>query len=101
MTDHVHYAKAETGSRIPLTWQHPDPEKEAFALRTGVKAYLCCSQGHLTSIRTHDIRSDGTVHPSLVCPIKRKDGEDCDHVWGVLDDWQPPVTSEHSGKGKL
>lgn len=86
MIDHVRYTKASPGDEIPGTWM-PIPEDNEFKRRRGEKAEICCRKcGNVTAIRTHRVSTDGTVTPSLVCPINSCD----EHVFGVFENWTPP-----------
>lgn len=82
MTELVHYPKADPSTRKPGTWMRTSK----FIQQEGIKAYLCCRKcGFVTSIRTHTIDADGTIKPSLVCPI-----DSCnEHVFGILENWSP------------
>lgn len=45
----------------------------------------CPDCGRSASLSDHEIRADGTVTPSLVCPF-----DDCDfHAWVKLEGWRP------------
>ena len=47
------------------------------------KATMACANGHVITLRSHTITSDGTVIPSVVCPAKR-----CMfHAYIRLEDW--------------
>lgn len=70
-------AKRETRwNAVPLTWW----PGTANGKRT---ATAVCDKGHAASLDDHTIQPDGTVQPSLVCPI-----EDCGwHVMARLEGW--------------
>ena len=62
----------------PGTWK---------ALRTsdGLTATFTCPNGHMGSLSDHEILSDGSVHPSVLCTV---DG--CTfHEFIKLEGWQP------------
>lgn len=64
----------------PLTWQKYGPWHSQFAI-------VCCSHGHVCALssKIHTVAADGTLSPSLVCPM------DCTwHVFVRLDGWCPP-----------
>ena len=67
------------------TWRTPNEWQRS---RRGEKALITCRQcGEETAIVTHTVASDGTVTPSLVCPIP-----DCtEHIMGRLEGWDPHV----------
>lgn len=48
----------------PLTWKSCHPSTIAR-----FKAELTCPNGHGMTLKGHVIRSDGTVTPSVVCPM--------------------------------
>lgn len=72
--------RAEPESRwdaAPLTWWPGTSDGKRTAI-------VACVNGHAMSISSHAIAADGTVSPSLVCPI---DG--CGwHVFARLDGWE-------------
>ena len=47
----------------PLTWHGA---RWADGRRT---ANMACSHGHVAGLYDHDIAGDGTVTPSIVCPV--------------------------------
>lgn len=50
-------------------------------------ALVCCPNGHIASLTDHEIKADGTVWPSLVCPY---DG--CGfHEFVRLEGWHAPA----------
>lgn len=53
----------------------------------GTKAVVGCPGcGETATLTDHEIRDDGTVHPSLVCPFAV-----CNfHEWVRLDGWRAP-----------
>ncbi len=60
----------------PLTWWPVLSDGRRSAI-------IACSGGHAASITGHDIKADGTVHPSVVCPH-----EGCSwHVMARLEGW--------------
>ena len=60
----------------PLTWWKGTSDGVPTAI-------VACGNGHAMSISGHRIIADGTVAPSLVCPI-----EGCDwHVMAKLGGW--------------
>ena len=60
----------------PRTWKGLQTEN-------GRSASLTCPQGHVCSLSNHEILSDGSVHPSVICP---EDG--CGfHEFVKLKDW--------------
>lgn len=67
-----------TGAPPPLHWS---PCHESTIHR--FKATMACPMGHVLTLRSHIIRSDGTVTPSVVCPT-----EDCAfHAYVRLSNW--------------
>lgn len=83
--ENVKYSRNDiTKKAVPGTWQSVEHEPD-YNLDRDTMAYLCCRKcGHRTIIRTHKIADDGTVTPSLVCPIQGCD----EHVMGTLMEWQ-------------
>lgn len=68
----------KAGDNPRLTWFMLDDtdtgEEEAF---------MSCSNGHVASFDDHDISEDGTVTPSVQCPV-----EGCDfHKYVRLQGW--------------
>lgn len=66
------------------------PGKGEWAKRTidgKVTAEIACPLcGNFGSLRDHDIKEDGTVSPSIVCPYEKEYG--CKfHDWGKLAGW--------------
>jgi hypothetical protein len=50
-------------------------------------ALVCCPNGHIASLTDHDIKDDGAVSPSVVCPH-----EGCDfHEFIKLEGWKGEV----------
>lgn len=48
-------------------------------------ALFCCPNGHVGTLTTHRIASDGKVTPSVVCPY-----EGCNfHEYITLEGWTP------------
>lgn len=52
-----------------------------------VSASITCPAGHHGTLTDHEIRDDGTVHPSVVCP--HKDPPCSFHANIQLDGWKP------------
>jgi hypothetical protein len=47
------------------------------------KATMTCPNGHVLTLRAHIVRPDGSVAPSVVCPV-----DDCAfHAYVRLSDW--------------
>ena len=73
------FRRPETGSEPPLSWR---PIILGDGSRT---ARVVCSNGHSAWIDDHEIAADGTVEPSLECPV-----EGCDFPPYVrLQGWNP------------
>lgn len=67
----------QSNDYLPLSW------KGVFLGTKARTASFTCSKGHTLCLRQHAIADDGTVTPSVVCPI---DG--CTfHEWIKLDKW--------------
>lgn len=63
----------------------PGPRWRLGLCDGAAQVWVACTQGHRANLAAHTIDADGTVHPSLVCPV-----EGCGwHVWGQLQDWVP------------
>lgn len=59
------------------------PERSEDLATRGIKAVTCCPSGHHGSLRTHEIKPDGEVTPSYVCPEPT-----CGwHEWVRLEGW--------------
>jgi hypothetical protein len=59
----------------PLTWRYYKYKGEILKVENHKKQLvklivIVCSNGHYLGIIDHDISNDGTVNPSVVCPIK-------------------------------
>lgn len=56
--------------KVPLTWR-------ALSYSDGHKgATVSCNKAHSCTLTDHDIADDGTVTPSLECPIELKAAEE-------------------------
>lgn len=51
---------------FPLTWRNYKYEGKILEC----SPVIVCSNGHYLSIHKHTILEDGTVNPSVVCPVK-------------------------------
>lgn len=52
---------ASSAAMMPGTWRRE-------IMPWGRSAIACCPHGHVASLYDHEIASDGTVTPSVVCP---------------------------------
>jgi len=61
----------------PLTWHF---ERD---YRSRLAPVVVCSNGHESTMTTHTVAADGTVSPSMVCPV-----EGCQfHEYVQLEGW--------------
>lgn len=59
----------------PLTWRYYRYKEEILKVENDKKQLVkllvvVCSNGHYLGIIDHNISNDGTVNPSVVCPVK-------------------------------
>lgn len=73
----------KTFKRTIAMWPDPGYYRVGKAFGTLTATASCPSCGKFFSLTDHKIQSDGTVHPSLVCP-----SEGCNfHEMAILEDW--------------
>lgn len=66
----------------PLTWRYYKYKGEILKVENDKKQLVkllvvVCSNGHYLGITDHNISNDGTVNPSVVCPVKIKTAKCC------------------------